>query len=179
MIQVDKFCGCWFSLKTGAIMVGIILIILGFGCLCVDFWGLIGDGQMKARFYLNFGIKDVVLVNDGGNDLKFDNKVDRKMAIASTVVSLVFCILLILASSSLLYGVFHNKPKFIVPIVIFLPLNLVQEWIWMYYYFMATSMIKNIIMSLLYLYVWNCVLSFWKEIKEEPKTAKENIEPQT
>ena len=161
MIQVDKFC-CCCSLKSGAVVVGVFMIIVSLIIAAESIYGLTG-GDIVADL-----------------DLDIHNFVAVKPDETSAIFNLIACILNILAASSLLFGTFKSKPEFVFHILIIIPMSLTIQWI----AFIVLISIGNsdiiiiviprlLIETLLLVYFWICIFSFRKKLKEEAGKAKE------
>ena len=82
------------------------------------------------------------------------------------VVIMIIGILEILAASSLLLGTVYNKPNFLVPMLILFPVELAL-WISIIgIYCIYIGIVFLVILSLLYVYFWICIFSYWKQMKE-------------
>ena len=111
MIQVDKFCCC--SLKTGAIIVGVLLLIFGIITAAGSIYFLTGG---KPFFLADLGIDQY--------------STDVKHAVtSSTIAALISSIIDIAASSCLLYGADMGNPDFVLPILVLVPVVLAVDWI--------------------------------------------------
>ena len=198
MVKVDKFCGCC-PLKTGAFILGIGILIWGFilgcfgsvGLMCVTLiidiqlplWNQVVSGLgQKIDFDKNF---DNDFDNDFNNDFNknfdkdFTIKIDageRKKIIAFFVIIMTLGIIDILAASSLLFGAGNIKPNFLVPTMILFPVDLALWISIIILWFTWFGIVFLVILSLLYVYFWVCIFSYWKQIKEEPGNAFGNWE---
>ena len=88
MLKVDKCCCC--SLKTGAIILGVIILIFGFITACKNSWGFIGDQQMINALGIGMNIN----IND--DYVKIEDY--RSIAEAALVIGFINGILDILAA---------------------------------------------------------------------------------
>ena len=174
MLIVDKFC-C-FSLKNGAIIVGYLILIL---------WG-------SFRFVP--ALELIREINYGEHDEFFEKyDVEKNQATAALVVIFIFSIFLTLVAVSLLFGAQNKKPAFILPVLIFIPVDLVAGWIFSIIvssgYVSSTVVLSGwistmvilvfivmVIYSVLGCYFWICIFSLWQHLKEESGAAKESNE---
>ena len=131
MIKVKK-AFCFFSLKVGAYVVGLVFLLLG-------------------------------LVNVG-----------LGIVLPSWTWALPLGILEVLTSFSLLVGANKRKPIFVLPILVWIPVDLVISVILMVWMTGWMSVILVIIFPV-YTYIWVCQFSFWKQIKEST-TLTDNSE---
>ena len=176
---VDKFCCC--SLKTGAITLGVILLVFGVINALWNCVGFTGDQEMMTALWLNIDIN-----NDGEADDGLDFLIDRNTAMATLVISFIFSILQILAASSLLFGASKNKPDFILPVLILIIADLVGGWAysililkavgWIFSILFIVFVIAMVINTVILGYFWVCIFSFWKQLKEEAGPGKVNTE---
>ena len=169
MLKVDKCCCC--SLKIGAIILGVIILIFGFITAATNSWGFTGDQQMLTALGIGMNINnDYVQI-----------EYYRTNAMAALVVGFIKGIIDILAASSLLFGACNSKPGFLLPILILTPVNLAGNWIFSIVLLVSTSFIGIAIISMfivfLFLvslfrgYTWVCVFSFWKQMKEDSRNS--------
>ena len=85
----------------------------------------------------------------------------------------IFIILWILAASSLLFAAYRNKATLVIPILFLIPVELTITWIptLVNIGLMADDIkydiVALVIISLLYLYFWICLFSFWQQLKEQ------------
>ena len=122
MIQVKKVF-CFFSLKVGAYIVGLVFLLLG-----LDDVGL-GIFLPEWTWALPLGILEV------------------------------------LTSFSLLVGANKRKPIFILPILVWIPVDLVISVILMVWMTGWMSVISVIIFPV-YGYIWVRQFSFWKQMRD-------------
>ena len=120
MIKVKK-AFCFFSLKVGAYIVGLVFLLLG-------------------------------LVNVG-------------IFLPAWTWALPLGILEVLTSFSLLVGAKRKKPIFILPILVWIPVDLVISVILLVWMTGWMSVILVIIFPV-YGYIWVCQFSFWKQSKD-------------
>ena len=182
MIKVDKFCGCC-PLKTGAFILGIVILIWGFNLGCFGSLGLMCftiDIQLPGwNKVVNGSGLYIEFDNDFDNDNDFTIKIEageREKIIAILVIIMTLGILEILAASSLLFGAGNVKPNFLVPMMILFPVDLAL-WISINILnFTWFGIVFLVILSLLYGYFWVCIFYYWKQMKEEPGKAFGNWE---
>ena len=103
-------------------------------------------------------------------------KVTKDEATALLVVDFIFGVLEIIAASSLLFGVCNinnqQHPSFVLPILILIPVDQAVR----YFCFMVIVgfntliFIIMVIPTLLVVYFWVCLFSYWKEMNEEVKS---------
>ena len=188
MLKVNKFFGCC-SLKTGATILGIVILLWGLMLAILGCFGLmfttdtqLPDPVMKLLVVTSDGLG--LDIDDSDNDfvtaqtpgpIKIEAGERRRIA-PFFVVIMTIGILEILAASSLLLGAVYNKPNFLVPMLILFPVELAL-WISIIgIYHIYIGIIFLVILSLLYVYFWVCIFSYWKQIKEEPGNAFGNWE---
>ena len=104
MIKVDQFC-CGCSLKTGAIIVGVVYLIMGILYAFMGFVGFSGN--------IGIGGGQVVIIDSFGSHDVYD------LGLASFIMGIVD----ILIASSLLYGAMERNPTFLLPFLILIPLD--------------------------------------------------------
>ena len=131
MIKVKK-AFCFFSLKVGAYIVGLVFLLLG-------------------------------LVNVG-----------LGIFLPDWTWALPLGILEVLTSFSLLVGANKRKPIFILPILVWIPVDLVISVILMVWMTGWMSVILVIIFPV-YGYIWVCQFSFWKQMRDST-TLTDNSE---
>ena len=152
MIQVTKFC-CCCSLRCGAIFVGVVLILVGILDGASASGGLMGWNKQTENYFIKI------------NNLDDFNYIDL---IIPSLLQLLLGVLQLLIGISLLVGVFKNKPEFMLPILIMIPVIVAVKWITLLIIRTGLGKILSMaIMSLLYGYIWVCLYSYWKEIKGE------------
>ena len=182
MLKVGKFC-CCCSLKTGATFLGIVILLWGF---MLAFLGSVGlmfelDVQLPEPVQMLLANSIGHYINDSNNHFEIERLArieagERTDLTAFFVVFMTLGILEILAASSLLLGAVYNKPNFLVPMLILFPVELAL-WISIIgIYHIYIGIIFLVILSLLYVYFWVCIFSYWKQIKEEPGNAFGNWE---
>jgi hypothetical protein len=113
MIQVNKFC-CCCSLKSGAIFIGVVLILSGILGGAFILYSLAKEDD-------DMGTVEIYLMK-----VEINKNADPKVY---HVVELISCILHLLAGLSLLIGVFKTKPAFVFPVFGLIPVVLVGDWI--------------------------------------------------
>ena len=184
MLKVGKFC-CCCSLKSGATILGIVILLWGF---MLAFLGSVGlmfelDVQLPEPVQMLLANSIGHYINDSNNHFEIERLVrieagERTDLTAFFVVFMTLGILEILAASSLLLGAVYYKPNFLVPMLILLPVEL-AFWIssiCLSYRWFGIEFVFLVILSLLYGYFWVCIFSYWKQIKEEPGNAFGNWE---
>ena len=150
MLQVNKFC-CCCSLKSGAIFIGVILILSGILGSAFSLYGLAKDDD-------DMGTVEIYLIK-----IEINENADPK---AYNVVELIYGILQLFAGICLLIGVFKTKPAFVLPVLILIPVVLVGEWINLLVLTLGWEQVLSmVITSLISGYFWICLYSFWKEMK--------------
>jgi hypothetical protein len=150
MLQVNKFC-CCCSLKSGAIFIGVVLILSGILGSALSVYGLATDDD-------DIGTVEFYLIK-----IEVNENADPK---AYHVVELIYSILYLLAGISLLIGAFKTKPALVLPVLVLIPLVLVGEWINLLVLTLGWEQILSmVITSLISGYFWVCLFSFWKELK--------------
>jgi hypothetical protein len=202
MIQAGKCC-CCCSLKTGAIIIGVIFLIFGLFRASSASVGLSGDDFMEDATWffvitdLDDNADDRVVINDGEGKVVIDDgegkviiigpkwftdaitwikdaraKVTKDEATALLVVDFIFGILEIIAASSLLFGVSNINASFVLPILFLIPVDQAVRYISFLVIvgFNPLIFISMVIPSLLVIYFWVCLFSYWKEMKEEVKS---------
>ena len=208
MCQADKCC-CCFSLKTGSIIIGVILLIFGLFRASSASVGLSGDEFLEdATGFLvitDLDVDDeegmVISNDDGDNKVVFKDgegnevtvigpewvtdtikwftdakaEVTKDEATAILVVDFIFGILEMIAASILLFGVCNLNPSCVLPILILIPVNQAVRYIT----FMAIVgfntliFISLVVPTLLLVFFWVCLFSYWKDMKEEVKSNQE------
>ena len=153
MIGVDKFC-CGCDLKTGALIIGAVHLVLGILSTSVGLAELTGNIGGVTIFHANgktaFGSSDT----------------------ADAVATLAFLVglLEILVASSLMYGAMRRNSNFLVPYLVVIPLEVVIGWIilglQLYPADLLYPLLILIIMTIIYLYFWICIFSFWNLLKK-------------
>ena len=193
MLKLDKFFGCC-PMKTGASVLGIVIIIWGFmlavfGCVGLMYVTLKRDTQLALLpdpglkpLFSGIGLDidfDKNLENGFDNNLDndVDNDLKRKKMTAFFAVILTLGILEILAASSLLLGAVYNKPHFIVPMLILFPVDIalwiISISILCYRWF---GIVFLVILIPIYVYFWVSIFSYWRQMKEKPRRAFRNWE---
>ena len=149
MLQVSKFC-CCCSLKSGAIFIGVVLILSGILGGAFSLYGLAKDDDNK-------GTVEIYLIK-----IEVNENADPK---AYNVVELIYGILQLFAGISLLIGAFKTKLAFVLPVLILIPVVLVGEWINLLVMTLGWEQILSmVITSFIRGYFWVCLFSFWKEL---------------
>ena len=190
MIKIDKCC-CCCSVRTGSIILGVLILIGGVFYASTAVFGLSGEENMDAATFEIFNITDIDVQTDGteedGDDKEIvglqklldDMKTDvtKNQVIAYLVVQLIVGLLDIFSVSILFLGISQSKPGLVIPILITIPVtfavNIITELAivgFTWYIF------PNLLMTLLWVYFWVCLFSFWQEQKEEMKYRILNIE---
>ena len=158
MIKVDQFC-FRFDLKTGAIIIGVVHLIMGITYASV---GL-------AEHAGNIGGRRVIII---------DGIVLGSAYIHDTVAisAVIMGVLNILVASSLLYGTIKRKAICcMMPFLVVIPLQVVIAWIilllyvdWLY------ALMFLIVKTIIYGYFWVCVFSFWNLLNNSSTTKSSN-----
>ena len=209
----DNLCFCC-SLRIGAIIIGVICLIVGVISASLAAFGLSGEKNLDFATHSIFNITDIDVktsieedkdgkaseeYKDGkgivapaifdmeimqprkiekGIDDELDNwyqglrtEVTKNEVTAYLVVQITLGLLEILSASSLLFGVCQLKPSFMVPILILIPVDLAVTWITRLVIagFNVVIFLSWFPITLLWIYFWVCLLSFWQEQKEEMK----------
>ena len=142
MIKVEKLYCC--SLKTASIIFAWVMIVF-------QFLGLI------SMIILKTGL--VVVEDDDALWKAVDSDV-------SFYASVVVIILWILAAVSCYYGVEKMKPNFMIPIIVWIPVGLVLQFISLVISFTWDNCIIVIIGVLLYTYAWVCFFTYWQQLRK-------------
>ena len=200
----DNLCFCC-SLRIGAIIIGVICLIVGVISASLAAFGLSGEKNLDFATHSIFNITDIDVKTsieedkDGkgnvetaifdmeimpprkiekGIDDELDNwyqglrtEVTKNEVTAYLVVQITLGLLEILAASSLLFGVCQFKPSFMVPTLILIPVDLAVTWITRLVIagFNVVIFLSWFPITLLWIYFWVCLFSFWQEQKEEMK----------
>ena len=148
MIKVDQFC-CGCSLKTGAIIVGVVYLIMGILYAFMGFVGFSGN--------IGIGGGQVVIIDSFGSHDVYD------LGLASFIMGIVD----ILIASSLLYGAMKKSPTFLLPFLILIPFDLAVCWICLlaFGWFDISIILSLVIKTFISGYFWVCIFSFWNIIK--------------
>ena len=150
MLPVNKFC-CCCSLKSGAIFIGVVLILSGILGSAFSLYGLAKEDD-------DMGTVEIYLIK-----IEINENADPK---AYNVVELIYGILQLFAGISLLIGAFKTKPAFVLPVLILIPVVLVGEWIDLLVMTLGWEQILSMFFSsFIRGYFWVCLFSFWKELK--------------
>jgi hypothetical protein len=137
MIQATKFC-CCCSLRCGAIFVGVVLILVGI--MDGASGGLMGWNKHTENYFIKI------------NNLDDFDDIDL---IIPSLLQLLLGILQLLIGISLLVAVFKNKPEFVLPILIMIPVIVAVTCITLLIIRTGLGEILSMaIMSLLYGYIW-------------------------
>ena len=175
MIKVEKYY-CRSSLRTGAISLGVIILILGIFSVSLAAYGLSEEENLDAATLIMFDITDTDVKTAGKSKVMpwfqgIRAEVTKNQVSAYLVVQLILGILGILTALSLLFGIFQFKPTLLVPILIIIPVDFAVLWVTLLAIagvniFIIVTMVA---MTLLWTYHWVCLFSFWHQQKEHVK----------
>ena len=146
MIKFDKFCGCC-SLKTGAIIVGVVYILMGILYALVGVFAFSANIDMEQWINGNLSSPDDIFV----------------IGIAYFIIGIVD----ILIALSLLYGAMRRNHIFLLPFLILEPFDwlvsciCLQVFEWSTISVLFCLFIKTFISG----YFWVSILSFWNVMK--------------
>ena len=138
MIKVEKLYCC--SLKTASIIFAWVIIVFEFL-------------ELISIIIIKTGVLEVEDVEDLDSDVNFYSGV-------------VVIILWILAAVSCYYGVEKMKPNFMIPIIVWIPVGLVLQFISLVISFTWDNCIIVIIGVLLDTYAWVCFFTYWQQLRK-------------
>ena len=112
--------------------------------------------------FMDFSETSYLLHSDLEDDL------GRSVVFYSLVVG---SILSIFAALSFLYGLIKERPQFMIPILIKLPICLVLKFIYCVTWFAWIALIRFIISMLLTPYAWFCFYVNWQYLRQKNKSV--------
>ena len=164
MVGVDKFC-CGCDLKTGALIIGVVHLLMGLIIGVVHLlMGLLSTAVGLAELSGNTG--HVKIIHAHGNTVFGSLDTPDAFAIYAVLIGP----LEILVASILMYGAMRRNSNALVPYLVFIPLDVIIDWIilglQLYPADLLYTVLYMILLTIIYLYFWICIFSFWNVLKK-------------